>query len=125
MLSLSVSLSPPAVLASALQHLEITIRFYDPDFNFFIDNLRNIWSPLDFTTTLPTTSLLEEVDISIDFFFRYDDEIEFTMTQDEISQAVYDGLPLLQTRHILFVSSTLEELSDSEPSYDGHEANVW
>ena len=122
MLSLSISLSAPSVL----QHLEFHIRFFDPDFNFFLDNVRNIWSPFDFVTTLPTTSFLQEVNINIEFLFHYDDEVEPAWTHTEISQAVYDGLPLLQTRHILYVNSTLEELSDSEPSYDGNdEANVW
>jgi hypothetical protein len=119
-LSLSVSLSSPAIL----EHLTFNIRFHDPDINFFYDKLRNIWCPFDYVTTLPTTSWLQQVEINIEYLFCYDDELE-PPVMNEISQAVYDGLPLLQTRHILFVNSTVEEISYSEPSYDGYQANVW
>ena len=121
MLSLSISLAHPSVL----QHLAFNIRFHDPDPDLFYHKLNNIWSPLNDITFYPTTSWLQRVEVNISYLFRYDNDEEEPV-MDEVSKAVLEGLPILNTRGILFVEATLGELSDdSEPSYDGHQANVW
>jgi hypothetical protein len=102
--SLCISLTYPATL----EHLDFNIRFcgfnyfnyYAFDFNIFYENLRNpnVWSHLGSLTTHPTGSRLQRVGINIE----YDDDLE-KPDENELLKAIYDGLPLLRTKGILFV----------------------
>ena len=99
--SLCISLTSPATL----EHLEFNISFRsfsnDFDRNIFYETLRDAWSHLDSITTHPTGSRLQRVDINI---FRYDVDGE-EPDGDEVLKAVFDGLPSLRTKGILFVKA--------------------
>ena len=106
--SLCISLTSPATL----EHLKLNIRFrgniYSFDPNVFCENLNlrnDVWRHLDSITTHPTGSRLRRVDININYAFRYDDvgkESEY-----KVEKAVFDCLPLLRTKGILFVEAVL------------------
>jgi len=96
---------------ATLEHLEFNIRFRGDvsDLDSFYDTLRvaYAWSDLDFITTHPAGSWLQQVDINIySAFRRKDDGAE--PDKDEVSNAVLDSLPLLRTKGILSVRSRCE-----------------
>jgi len=106
MRSLSISLTSP-------EHLEFNIEFhgynqFNP--NTFYENLRSAWSHLDSITTHPNISQLQRVDINIDYaaYCKHDDGAE--PDKDEFLKAVFDGLPLLRTKGILFVEAVLGKI---------------
>jgi hypothetical protein len=108
MSSLCISLTSPATL----EHLKFDIwfrgsknRFIDREEEFF-EHLRDAyaWSRLDSLTSHPTGSRLQRVDINIGYFFRYDDYVR-EFFEDNVLNAVLDGLPLLHTKGILFVEA--------------------
>ena len=107
MRSLSISLTSPATL----EHLKFDITFEgnDDDFDLyaFYHDLRDtdIWSHLDSIITHPTGSRLQRVDINIDTFRWHGNVME--AGNNEILQAVLDGLPLLREKGILFVEATV------------------
>jgi hypothetical protein len=106
--SLCISLTSPATL----EHLEFNIRFR----HIFYENLRDAdaWRHLDSIATHPTGSRLQRVDININYSFHYYDASEVyggdgeDPEEDEVLKAVLDGLPLLRTKGILFVSAEEE-----------------
>ena len=104
--SLCISLTPPATL----EHLEVNILFRGATDDFayytFYEDLRaaEVWRHLDSITTHPVGSRLQRVDINIDYKFRYNDN-GGEPDKDEVSKAVFDGLPLLHTKGILFVKA--------------------
>jgi hypothetical protein len=109
--SLCISLTSPATL----EHLEFNIFFRGSDNNFihsfdrFYEDLRDAdaWSHLDSIASHPTGSRLQRVDINIDYTFRDDDNV-MEPPEDEVLEAVLDGLPLLHTKGILFVKAFSE-----------------
>ena len=106
--SLCISLTTPATL----EHLKFNIRFHDSTNdvdNPFYENFRDTWSHLDSITTHSTGSRLQRVDIDINYSFRHDiiDDDEREELEDEALKAVLDGLPLLRTKGILFVKTSL------------------
>ena len=102
--SLCISLTSPATL----EHLKLNIRFRGHINNFtsntFYENLRDAdaWRHLDSIATHSTGSQLQRVDINIDYAFRC-----VIFDEDEVEKAVFDGLPLLRTKGILFVEAFL------------------
>jgi hypothetical protein len=117
--SLCMSLTSPATL----EHLKFNICFHgntknDFDNHKFYEDLRNVWSHLDSITTHPTGSRLQQVDININYTFRFEDGYDNDSYDDpdyvrepdegEVLKAVYDGLPLLHAKGILFVKATLD-----------------
>jgi hypothetical protein len=106
MRALCVSLTSPATL----EHLKFKIWFYAADDHFnldgFYEDLRgaDVWTYLDSIIIHPTGSRLQRVDIVIIYSFRYGNE----PTNDEILEAVLDGLPLLRRKGILSVEATAE-----------------
>jgi hypothetical protein len=101
--SLCISLTSPATL----EHLKLNIQFRGNDNNFYVDSfyeyLRDdVCSPLDSITTHPSGSQLQRVDISFNYSFRHDDDT-MEPDEDEVVEAILDGLPLLRTKGILFV----------------------
>jgi len=107
MSSLCISLTSPATL----EQLELTIQFCnnrdDFDSDMFCENLRDAeaWSYLDSITTHPSGSRLQQVNINLDYYFCYDEDLR-KPDEDEVLRAVYDGLPLLCKKGILFVKVT-------------------
>ena len=108
MSSLSISLTSPATL----EHLEFNIRLSGSDNDFdhesFYESLRDaeVWSHLESIATHPTGSRLRRVDINIKYSFRCDDN-GYEPSEDEVMEAVLDGLPLLRTKDILFVKAEI------------------
>jgi hypothetical protein len=108
MRSLRISLTSPATL----EHLKFKIWFrgYNNNFNHdrFYEDLRDadVWSHLDSIITHPIGSRLRRVDIDINYTFRYDDDV-VEPDNDEILEAVLDGLPLLREKGILFVEANV------------------
>jgi hypothetical protein len=113
--SLCISLTSPATL----EHLKFNIWFRGSDNNFiyreeeFFQDLRDayVWSRLDSLTSHPIGSRLQRVDINIDYSFRYDDNVREPF-EDDVLNAVLDGLPLLRTKGILFVEAVSKYRSD-------------
>jgi hypothetical protein len=103
--SLCISLTSPATL----EHLKFNIRFrcniYHFDPNACYEDLRHadVWRHLDSITTLTTGSRLRRVDININYAFRYHSGKEKEFDKYKVEKAVFDGLPLLHTKGILFV----------------------
>ena len=100
--SLSISLASP-------ERLEFNIEFHGyNEFNSdtFYENLRNAWSHLDTITTHPTGSRLQQVDINI-IYGNYCKHDGAEFDKDEAMKAVFDGLPLLHAKGILFVEAIL------------------
>ena len=108
MASLSISLTSPATL----EHLEFNIRFRGgmDDFNFhsfyMVLRVADAWRHLDSITTHPAGSLLQRVDINIDYAFRYNED-GAEPDKDEVLKAVLDALPLLRRKGILFVKAVV------------------
>jgi hypothetical protein len=117
--SLCMSITSPATL----EHLKFNICFHgntknDFDNHKFYEDLRNVWSHLDSITTHPTGSRLQQVDININYTFRFEDGYDNDSYDDpdyvrepdegEVLKAIYDGLPLLHAKGILFVKATLD-----------------
>ena len=106
--SLSISLTSPATL----EHLVFNINFFgnDNEFNnpLFYQLLRDadVWSHLDSIASPPTGSRLQRVDIIIHYSFRYHDDGP-EPDEDEVMEAVLDGLPLLRMKDILFVEAVV------------------
>jgi hypothetical protein len=101
--SLSFSLTSP-------DHLEFNIQIhgynrFNP--NTFYRNLRNAWSHLDSIAIHPNGSRLQRVDININYtsFCEHDDGAG--PDRDELLKAVFDGLPLLHKKGVLFVEAVL------------------
>ena len=100
--SLSISLT-------SSEHLEFNIRFrYGNSNNInptFYENFRNAWSLLDSITY--HHSRLQRVEININYacYCEHDDGTE--PDKDEFLKAVFDGLPLLHAKGILFVEAVL------------------
>jgi hypothetical protein len=103
--SLCISLTSPAIL----EHLKFNFWFggYDRLFNIYTiyGNLRDVWSHLDSIATHPTGSRLQRVDININYFFDLLKEPD----EEEVVKAVFDCLPLLRTKGILFVEAVVGE----------------
>ena len=114
--SLCLSLTSPAIL----EHLKLNISFrgeiYNFDSDIFYDDLRDadVWTHLDSITTHPTGSRLQRVDINIDYcdlsVQNFDegepvdgDYDESEPYENDVLEAVLDGLPLLRLKDILFV----------------------
>jgi len=99
--SLCISLISPATL----EQLEVNIMHYEYDDYLFYKVLRDAeaWSHLDSFTTHPSSSRLQRVNINVDY--SYEDPYDY-VSEDEVLEAVYDGLPLLCTKGILFVKVT-------------------
>jgi hypothetical protein len=106
--SLIGSLCISLTYSTTLEHLDFNIRFCGVpflfDFNMFYENLRNpnLWSHLDSLTTHPTSSRSRLQRVNINIKCDYTDE-------DEVLNAVFDGLPLLRTKGILFVKAASED----------------
>jgi len=104
MRSLSISLTTPATL----EHLKFNFTFECSDQDFdryaFYDDLRgaDVWSHLNSIVTHPTGSRLQRVDIEIRYS-KYGAEPD----NDEILKAVFDSLPLLCEKGILFVEAVV------------------
>ena len=105
--SLRISLTSPATL----EHLKFYIEFRGNEIGLvfqdeFCGNLRDaeVWSHLDSITTLPTCSLLQRVDIVIDYCLCEKD-YNTEPDEDDVLEAVLDNLPLLLTKGILFVEA--------------------
>ena len=99
--SLSISLT-------SSEHLEFNIRFLYGNINIiptFYENFRSAWSLLDSITYHPNSSRLQRVDININYasWCEYDGWAE--PDKDEFLKAVFDGLPLLHAKGILFVEA--------------------
>ena len=108
--SLSISLTSPATL----EHLKFNIWFrgspngFDIDSMAFYDHLRvaDAWRYLDSITSHPTGSRLQRVDVTINFssmYFDFHDSYE--PNENEVLEALLDGLPLLRTKGILFANA--------------------
>ena len=106
--SLYISLTSRATL----EHLKFNISFNgttddfddDDDYSSFYNDLcdADVWNHLDSITTHPGGSRLQRVDINIDYWFGQDnDEVE--PDENEVLEAVLDGLPLLRKKDILFI----------------------
>ena len=117
--SICISLTYPATL----EHLELNIRFHDYIIdveNPLSENFRGAWSHLDLImdpiTSHSTGSRLQRVDININYSFRLDaidDDGEFVVfDEDGLLESVFDGLPLLRKKGILFVKAALVECPD-------------
>ena len=110
--SLCISLTSPATL----EHLKFNIWFRGPDNSFiyldeeFFSDLRDAyaWTRLDSLASHPTGSRLQRVDININYSFRHNDDVREPYYEDDVSNAVLDGLPLLRTKGILFVEAVSE-----------------
>ena len=105
--SLCISLTSP----STLEHLGLNIQFHNNTVNPFHEKLHDAWSHLDSLATHSAGSRLQRVDISIDYSYRCesygnDGEVE-EFNEDEILKSVFDGLPLLNSKGILFVKAAL------------------
>jgi hypothetical protein len=106
--SLRVSLTSPATL----KHIKFDIVFEgrSNSFNYYslLDDLRDaeVWRHLDSIITHPTGSRLQRVDINIKYSFRYDDDGN-EPSNTEVEEPVFDALPLLHKKGILFVEATL------------------
>jgi hypothetical protein len=106
--SLRVSLTSPATL----EHVKFDIVFEGSSnyFNYYslFDDLRDaeVWRHLDSIIIHPTGSRLQRVDINIKYSFRYDDDGNEPYNT-EIEEPVFDALPLLREKGILFVEATL------------------
>ena len=105
--SLRVSLTSPATL----EHLKFDIEFTSDDFDLddVFNDLRDadVWSHLDSIITHPTGSRLQRVDINI--VYRDNSWDEYTIMEPrntEFSEPVFDALPLLRKKGILFVEVT-------------------
>jgi hypothetical protein len=111
--SLCISLASPATL----EHLEFNIRFYncysDFDSNIFYEDLgdADAWSHLDSIATHLTGSRLQRVDVNIDFSEEHRAEYlaEEGPNEKDVVKAVFDGLPFLRTKGILFVEAKVED----------------
>jgi hypothetical protein len=109
--SLCISLTSLATL----EHLKLDIRFIksicDFDYNVFYEDLgdADVWRHLDSTATHPTGSRLqlERVDININYALSCDDDRE-EPDMDKVKKTVFDCLPLLRTKGILFIEVVLE-----------------
>jgi hypothetical protein len=112
--SLCISLTSPATL----EHLKFNISFSSyNDFilyreEWFYEQLRDAdaWSYLDSITSHPIGSQLQRVDINIDYAFRCNDNVG-EPDEDEVLNAVLDGLRLLCTKGILFVEANKYSLA--------------
>ena len=109
--SLSISLTSP----TSLEHLVFNISFYwhngsksryHSDHTTFYEHLRDadVWSHLDSIANHPTGSQLQRVDINIGYAFDYSGYLQ-EPEEDEVMEAVLDGLPLLRAKGILFVKA--------------------
>ena len=111
--SLCISLTSP----TTLEHLKINIRFCGFNIYYsrhssllFYNNLRQIdvWSHLDLITTHPAGSRLQRVDINISYSWFHECEKPEEPDEEKVLKSVFDGLPLLHTKGILFVKSAME-----------------
>jgi hypothetical protein len=105
--SLCVSLTSPATL----EHLKLKIKIWfrgNDNFYAFYDEFRDadIWNHLDSIITLPISSRLQRVEIEIDYTFPYDNDMA-EPDNDDILEAVLDGLPLLRKKGILFIEANI------------------
>jgi hypothetical protein len=97
--SLCISLTSPATL----EHLKFNLCFRGDEY----DGLCNAdaWRQLDSITTYPTGSRLQRIEINVNYYFP---EIDWEESfEDKVEKAVYDSLPLLCTKGILFVEVVL------------------
>ena len=105
--SLRLSLTSPATL----EYLKLDIIFaaFNANFDYdaFFDGLRDadVWRHLDSIITHPTGSLLQRVDINIDYGFGEDNGVK-EPDNSEVSERVLDALPLLRKKGILFIKAT-------------------
>jgi hypothetical protein len=114
--SLCMSLTSPATL----EHLQFNILFSGRTSNFndfqFLEDLRDVWSLLDSIITHPTGSRLQRVIINIKYWFRWSDEVIFFYpNENEVLEAVLDGLPLLRAKDIVFVEAVGKGQARHEP----------
>jgi hypothetical protein len=95
-----INLKSPATL----EHLEFNVEFHCVEYGYdsLYVNLRDadLWRYLDSIATHPTDARLQRVDIAIKYTC-YDGVDE--PDKDKIKKAVFDGLPLLRMKGILFV----------------------
>jgi hypothetical protein len=117
--SLRVSLTSPATLEILALFISITPILVDNFYQYSSSGeFRNtrFWSLLDSIITCPSGSLLQSVNIYITC--RFDrlrhDRWDVRLKQDEISEQVLDGLPLLREKGILFVTTTVHGISVDE-----------
>ena len=124
--SICISLAYPATL----EHLEFNIRFRGhggiEDFEeTFYNDFREVWSHLDFITTHPPASQLQRVSINISYAFCYDVGGE-EPDDEEVLNAVVDGLPSLHNKGILFVKAGAWSLDDRVYEEEDHiEEDQW
>jgi hypothetical protein len=110
--SLCISLTSPATL----EYLKLNIQFCGNDNHFNIDGFYeslsvDVWSHLDSITTHPSGSRLQRVDISFNYAFRDSVDI-MEPDEDEVVEAILDGLPLLRMKGILFVEAAVLDFLD-------------
>ena len=112
MVSLCINLTSPATL----EHLKFNISFGAPDYDFtyeeeeFYEDLRDAdaWRHVDSIISHPAGSRLQRVDVNINCSIRYSDDNPLEHDENEVLNAVLDGLPLLRTKGILFVEAFSE-----------------
>ena len=111
LLSLVIRLLPISPTSPAiLEHLELNVEFPDIacDYNSFYDNLRDasLWRHVDSIATHPTESRLQRVDINIRY--EYDEDMD-EPDGDKVKKIVFDSLPLLRMKDMLFVEAIGED----------------
>ena len=105
---------------ATLEHLELNIQFWDDlyiptkligNLCRFFENLRDtdIWRHLDSIATHPAASRLQRVAIKIYCGYEVsgwsDESLDRDNLKNLVSKAVFDGLPSLHTKGILFVQA--------------------
>ena len=108
--SLCITLTSPGIV----EQLEFNILFHGSEYYSDERLLRDVWSHLDTITTYSTSSQLRRVNINIEYYYYYgdgDDDIDHDeeFNGNRIEKAVLDGLPLLRSEGILFVSSVFKK----------------
>jgi hypothetical protein len=107
--SLFISLTSPATL----EHLKLNIWFWGSPYGFDINSrfyyklrVADAWRHLDSIPYHPTGSRLQRVDITIRFSHMYFDFHEsYEPNDNEVLEALLDGLPLLRRKGILFATA--------------------
>ena len=118
--SLCITLTSPGIV----EQLEFNILFHGSEYHSFDERLlRDAWSHLDTITTYSTSSQLQRVNINIKYYYYYgEDDFHYYGDDDDdidhdeefngniIEKTVLDGLPLLRSEGILFVSSVFKNI---------------
>src|SRR6266508_3303287 len=102
-LSLHASSSSPATLEHLKFSITILVDENMLDNDGFYDNLYsdNVWRHLDSITIHPTGSQLQRVEVDIKFCYDNDDDT--VDTGEDVLEPIFDELPLLREKGILFV----------------------